>query len=161
MKLETLLSDLGTSLGLQDLGLNENGVCSLVFDGSITVNIEPETGDGSVVYIYGVLCNVPQETEDRDRLYSALLEAQLFGKGTQMLSFGLDADEKQVYLWKTMDTGKAEVKDIRHMIEVFCNVFDAWQNQVKNMMTTLDSADAAPGNKDTMIGGHMPGAIKA
>lgn len=158
MKVETLLSELGVFLGLNKLSFNENGVCSLVFNELINVHIEPD-GE-SKLYIYSPICELPQDIKDREKLLSVLFEAQLFGKGTQMLHFGLDAEENKIYLWKVIenaDTGK----EIRDMIEVFCNVFDAWEHQIKMISTKPDASTESDGTKDVdFSNGQFPGAIR-
>jgi Tir chaperone protein (CesT) family len=74
MRVDQLVRELGVRLGLP-LALDGNGMCRLVFNGGMNVDVEALRDDGEKFIIYSVLAKL--RPGPRGALYQALLEANL------------------------------------------------------------------------------------
>lgn len=127
MKIEAILLELGNQMGLPNLKLDNNKVCRLIFDKKFTVDIEASE-DLKIVHLYSALCTIPPR--DKENLYEALLEANLFGRGTGGASFGVDIEMGEILLSKTLEMEKTDYQDFVNVLESFVNHIEAWTDKI-------------------------------
>lgn len=127
MKIEALLLELGNQMGLPNLKLDNNKVCRLIFDKKFTVDIEASE-DLRIVHLYSALCIIPPR--DKENLYEALLEANLFGRGTGGASFGVDLEMGEILLSRTLEMEKTDYQDFVNVLESFVNHVEAWTEKI-------------------------------
>lgn len=127
MKIESVLTELGNQMGLPNLKLDDNKVCRLIFDKKFTVDIEASE-DLKIVHIYSALCIIPPR--DKENLYEALLEANLFGRGTGGASFGIDLEMGEILLSITIEMEKVDYQDFVNVLEKFVNHVEAWTEKI-------------------------------
>jgi len=128
MNIEDILKELGNQMGLPNLKLDENKVCRLIFDKKYTVDIEASE-DEKIVHIYSAMCIIPPE--NREPLYEALGEANLFGRGTGGAVFALDKEMGEVLLFKTLVLDKTDYQDFVNELESFVNHVEAWTDKIE------------------------------
>ena len=83
-----ILATFGSSIGIDGLCPDENGVCSIQFD-EVIVNLECSE-DGQELYAYSQLCPLPDSNDDRLALYGFLLELNSLFKGTDGGVLGIE-----------------------------------------------------------------------
>ena len=132
MQLETLLNGLGEVVGLVGIGLNENGVCSLSFNQEIRVNIERDDERDRMVHVYSILCEIPSGIETREKLFSSLLQANLFGRGTgPKARFALDQHAGEIILHYTFHEEQTDIGAFLDDIQTFVNLVEIWDERLK------------------------------
>lgn len=100
-----LLTDFGKHLGLENLGLDDNGRGCLTFDG-ICVYIEA-MDDSSLLLLYSSLGQLPEDTGSAT--YMRLLEANYFFQQTAGGTLGLEADTGLVVMSHVVDTANMDL----------------------------------------------------
>lgn len=128
MNLKDILAELGKQIGLDDVKLDENGLCRLVFDKNYIVDIE-EAEDKKTVHIYSPICIIP--TEGKEALYATILEANLFGQGTGGATFAIDQNLNEVLLFRTLDIEKTDYQDFANELEEFVGWVATWMEKIK------------------------------
>ena len=129
MDVDNIVKELGNQLGLDNLALDENNVCRIVFDEKFNVDIEAMP-DKKSFFIHAVLCRVP--AEHKEVLFAELLEANLFGKGTGGASFGYDANLGEVLLFRRFETEKTDYPEFEAAVEEFLNYMESWSKRIES-----------------------------
>lgn len=127
MNIRDVLKELGAHMGLDNLKLDENRVCRLVFDKEFAVDIEASE-DEKIVHIYAKVVSAPPEK--REEFYALLLEANLFGKGTGGSMFALDQTQNDVYLCRALSMDSTDYQDFVNILESFINHLEAWAKKI-------------------------------
>jgi len=139
MDINAILAELGGQIGLEGLKLDENGVCRLVFDDVLVVDIE-SSDNGELVNLHAQVCEIP--SEGREELYKLALEESLFGLGTGGASFGLDSQRGELLLWRSVATDKIDYQDFVNIMESFVNHLELWMQKVQGAdFSSGDSSD--------------------
>lgn len=153
MNANSLLSELGTLMGVGGLQFDEQGCARLVFDGAITLNLEHEAGS-SRLQIYSVLGKVP--LEDREHVYQLLLEGNLFGAETGGAVLAIDGLEREIVLFRTLEgdgiTGPAFAEVVGH----FVDAAEDWTARLAGASMTSPGA-----RQDAEHEGHASSMIRA
>lgn len=145
MDINAVLSELGGQIGLEGLKLDENGVCRLVFDDVLVVDIE-SSDDGQVVNLHAQVCEIP--AEGREELYKVALEESLFGLGTGGASFGLDSQRGELLLWRSLAMDKLDYQDFVNILESFVNHLELWMQKVERSDFSSDSNSGGEGDSE-------------
>lgn len=118
MNAVSLLSELGSQMGISGLQFDDQGCARLVFDGAVTLNLEHEPGS-SKLQIYSVLGKVP--VENREHVFQILLEGNLFGAETGGAVLAVDPLEREIVLFRTLEgegiTGAAFADVVGHFVD--------------------------------------------
>lgn len=99
MTVNDLLAEFGRKAGLGSLGLDDQGVCRLSFDGSLIVDLEFDE-DAGVLHLYSAVGPVP--AGEREAVYQALLSANLFGRETGGATLALDRGRDEIMLCRAL-----------------------------------------------------------
>ena len=123
--IDQLLLNLGQTAGLpQPLRFDAHGCARLVFDGALAIDFERDS-DAGVLHVYSVLGDVP--AEGREALYAQLLEANLFGAGTQGCTLAVDRDAHEVVLCRSVAAqGLSDALLVQHVEQVVAAV-EVWK----------------------------------
>jgi hypothetical protein len=128
MDIDPLLAGLGESLGLGALRLDEFGLCQLVFDRELTVDIQVPQG-GEALFLTAAVCAAP-EGERSAPFLRTLLEANLLGQGTGNGYIALDPTLGEVVLVRRLEPELTDVARLRHELELFVELLAAWRKRV-------------------------------
>lgn len=143
MNAVSLLSELGSQMGIAGLQFDAQGCARLVFDGAVTLNLEHDA-DSSKLQIYSVVGKVP--VENREHVFQILLEGNLFGAETGGGVLSLDPLEREIVLFRTFEgdglTGAAFAEAVGRFV-------DAAEDWVARL---ADSGRSAPAGH--VIHGH-------
>ena len=119
------LAELGKQIGLEDLKLDENGVCRLIFDHVIVVDIEA-SDDQRFLTLLGKLCDEPPES--KENFFKTLLTGSCFGLETGGAAFCLHDGE--AIMWKILDMEKTDYQDFVNDLESFVNHQQMWMERL-------------------------------
>lgn len=129
MNIADALKQLGQDMGLP-LKLDANRACRLVFDGRIEVDIEAPEGQGDTVHLSCAVGNIPAGS--REALYEALLEANLFGRGTGSAVLGIDKAFNEIVLTRTLPMDGTRYQDFVKAIEQLVLHANTWTERIAN-----------------------------
>jgi len=104
MELPALLDEFGRTAGLGRVALNDEGVCRLVLDEDLTVDVEvaPEASRAAgSFFLHAVAGRLPAGDGDPG-LLKELLAANLFGRDTGGATLALDPDLGEVVLLREL-----------------------------------------------------------
>jgi len=143
MKPENLLAELGSHMGIPNLGFDEQGCARLVFDDQIEVNFENDAANHRL-QIYTTLGNVP--AENKEALYGALLEANLFGSGTAGATLAIDNLHGEIVLCHTFYGDDIPSATFLSLVESFVNTAEKWAQQIANNSFTSEQTSNSDGS---------------
>lgn len=121
MELQAILDEFGRSAGLGRVGLNEDGVCRLVFDDELTVDVERVPSRGSF-YLHAVVGRLPPG--DDPGLLRDLLAANLFGRHTGGATLALDPGLGEILLHRELADGTTDYQAFAAALEGFVNALE-------------------------------------
>lgn len=137
--LAQLVADLGRSMGLPGLRLDEDGLVALAFDGRLVLHIghEPAT-DLAVLYI-----ELPAPCGGREpgTLERALLEANLTAAETGGASFALHPETGRPFLVRRLPAPGLALPEFEAMVRDLLDAAEAWSARLAR---PADSAEAIP-----------------
>lgn len=158
MNIRDVLKELGLQMGLDNLKLDENRVCRLVFDKEFAVDIEASE-DEKIVHIYAKVVSAPPEK--REEFYALLLEANLFGKGTGGAMFALDQTQNDVYLCRALSMESTDYQDFVNVLETFVNHLEAWVKKIDSGSLSREGSAASTSSDVDFSPSSGHGFIKA
>ena len=94
MEINELLHDFGNQIGITDLALDDDGLCSISFDDRFALTVELNPDDNGF-YVYASLGIVP--VEHTMEAYTKLLQANYFGHQTGQAFFCISPESEEVF----------------------------------------------------------------
>lgn len=130
-----LLHDIGQSLELPTLALDENDHCVLLFDDKVVLNMELDI-EKELLIIYSYLGEVP--FEGRETIFETLLESNLFWKDTQGATIGIDKQTQTVVLAFPMELPLKKRETFEERLSSFVEITESWINKLEKMSTDAE-----------------------
>jgi hypothetical protein len=148
MRVDQLVRELGVRLGLP-LALDSNGMCRLVFNGGMNVDVEALRDDGEKFIIYSVLGKL--RPGPRDALYRALLEANLPSEDGTIGVLALDVERDEILLQRILDATSLTAVYLSEIVEKFVDVAVSWTERIERFdQRALASGPAERGGTDEL-----------
>lgn len=116
--IDNLLLQLGQSLSLGQLMLNDENVARLVFDDNITVDFEGDP-DGGILWLITPLCPIP--TKEREGIFMRYLENNLTHRSPSGAAIAIDKQMNEVVLMAALHAEKANLHDLQEILGDFVN----------------------------------------
>lgn len=132
MTASELIKELGARVGIS-LALNENGLCSVIFDND-TVDFELSGND---LYLIAELGFV--QTADKD-FYKQLLEANYLGAKTAGAAISLDPDKENTVVLHKKLAMPMEYADFEKDVEFFVKAVRYWKEFIALPRTQKNEA---------------------
>jgi hypothetical protein len=158
---ETLLSDLGKSVGLPNLKPSKEGLCSLRFDDKVTIDMEASEETGALIFSSIVGTLAPYQTEE---FYPLILEANLLWAGTGGATLGVDPATLSVFMCYQEKLEGMEFMRFQDLLKGFSDTALFWNKKVTEGSTSSDEkapegiAGSNPGTKTAdEAADHQPG----
>jgi hypothetical protein len=132
MELPALLDEFGRTAGLGRVALNDEGVCRLVLDEDLTVDVEvaPEASRAAgSFFLHAVAGRLPAGDGDPG-LLKELLAANLFGRDTGGATLALDPDLGEVVLLRELGAEATDYGTFAAALERFVNALDRWRGRL-------------------------------
>lgn len=139
MDINHVLAELGNRVGLDGLALDDRGLCRLVFDQHLIVDLEADP-DGHTVHLHGIVAPLPPE--GREALYEQLLDANLADSSTGGAHFALDRQRGEILLERALDMDRHDYQDLVNVLESLVNHLESWQERLQQ------PASGSPQNHD-------------
>lgn len=134
MELNALLESLAAQIGLPQLSLDNNGVCRLVFDAKLTLDLEP-ADNGATVYLYAVIGNAPLTAPGE--LFSSLLSANYFCRETGSAFFSYDTDSGDILLQQKFLLDGLTPPVFLAQFEQFVATAESWLARIDDVIAAL------------------------
>lgn len=133
MELPVLLQYVSQALGLETLELNEHGVLSLRFNGTIDLHVEPDP-DGVHCHVYSPLCRVPEQAEPRLALFEAVLSGNCFGRGSGGAAFAYDEHNREILLCRQIVLATTDPQQLQNWMRDMLVVMETWQQRLPEIL---------------------------
>jgi Tir chaperone protein (CesT) family len=124
-KIADLWQELGKEVGLDGLQLDENGACTLVFDGRVPVNSAIME---DAVVLHASLGVAPGAR--REAFLEMLLAANLFWLESDGATLSLEPISGEVLLARKLDSRELTVDGLREALDGFANAVDYWRERI-------------------------------
>jgi hypothetical protein len=148
MRVDQLVRELGVRLGLP-LALDGNGMCRLVFNGGMNVDVEALRDDGEKFIIYTVLSKL--RPGPRGALYRALLEANLPTEDGAAGVLALDVERDEVLLQRILDATSLTAVYLSEIVEKFVDMAVSWAERIERFdQRALTSGPLERGDNDEL-----------
>ena len=125
-----ILKTFGAEISLQDLKLDKNNSCTLVFDGTQSIQImydeQLETLD-----FFGELGDLPEQWTER--CCDCLLKSNADWTLTEGLTLSKRKDSKSVILGYNLPTLNLSIEIFENILEHFLKQIDLWKSYVQQM----------------------------
>lgn len=129
MDLSNFLSTFGQTFGLRSTSL-DNGVCRLVFNETISVNIEEGVRPGTAL-VYASVGELPADTEARKARCEEALMANAYGAKTGGAALSLKADQKILALSTTLYFAQLDADGFADYLNSFVHQVAKWRQHLK------------------------------
>lgn len=140
MTLDDLVAEFGTRTGLGTLRLNGEGVCRLVFDGELTVDVE-SGASGREFTLSATLGSL--DPEAGRAVLMKLLDANLMGRGTNGAALALDVITDEVVLCRTLPLDGLTYGAFEAALEGFVQAAERWTDEIEADDGAVEEEDAA------------------
>ena len=157
---QTLIAELGGTLGMADMAAGEDGYVGLTVDGH-EIHLQHEADDDLVI----LFARLPETDPDRrDVIYAMLLAANVFWQGTRGATFSADFDTGRVFLADRRGLAGLDAESLAVWIEQFANVAAHWRQRIEDAndggplrSAGADVTDGAPAPMPGGLPGFPPG----
>ena len=126
MAFDDILAELGHTMGLGSLKLDENNVCRLRFGDDLVVDIEHVPARARF-YLHGVVGVAP---DDGSSLLAEMLAANLFGQGTGDATLAVDPALGDVLLLRGFDEAGSDARSVAAGLELFLAALEDWRGRL-------------------------------
>lgn len=146
------IQNYGKEVGLPNLKLNENGVCSLNFDGKINVDIVYNK-DNDQCFFASPIGTVP--VDGREEFYKQLLLSNAFGIENGGAVLGIEEEEDRVVLSYTFIASTFSFELFKTVLGNFVTMVENWMGKYE----TLCRVSASSGSSGQDEAAVMPQAF--
>lgn len=128
MNLSELLTELGCKINIDDLALDENNICRLVFDDRIVIDME-SLEEEEALFIYTPICRIPSKGELK--FYKNMLSANAFCRETGNGFLSLDTESDTIMLQEKIIYDGLSFTAFFNRFEIFVVCAEKWKNRVE------------------------------
>jgi hypothetical protein len=119
-----LLEHLARTMGVEGLAFNADGCACLMFDGRIALNLESDRVTGRL-HLHVELGALP--SRDREAVYRAMLEGNLFGAQTGEATLAVDKAADAVVLCQALRSEELSGATFIEVVQTMVRCADVWQ----------------------------------
>ena len=159
---DTLLQTLAQSLGFETLVFEPDGVCSLAFEERFTVTLERDDENG-LLHLYSTLGSAPDDVIDQLTCFAALLQANLFGRGTADANLGYEPDSQTLMLSRKLVLQQLDGDSLQTAFGLFIQATETWSQRIAERFwenSEEDATDFEDGATDHVADSSNPVFIK-
>lgn len=149
MIVDEILKQLGSELGLGQLALNDEGLCQLIVDDVIEIDLEAPPGDHAF-YLSTAIGPYPES--GRAAAYAELLAANVSGQIASRGFFALDDEDARVVLCRRFDGRDLDYGRFKRTLEAFIDDARRWRGRA--LEETLGTGEAAASMHELLQGGR-------
>jgi hypothetical protein len=135
---DQLLAELGETLSLRELKLEESTQCCiLLFEGNLVLNIEFDEGTASLLFSC-YLGDLPEE--DNEPLLRELMAANLYSHRIGGATLGLEEETGGVMLSQSHAVGELDRAGFEKAVESFVNQAEKWSGRITRRVGSSDGS---------------------
>lgn len=124
------IANYGKEIGLPDLKLNDDGICSLSFDEKLNVDIVYRKDQEQVIFAAPV-GNIP--VEGQENFFKQLLISNAFGIENAGATLGIEEEENRVILSYMFISSTFSFDLFKTVLGNFVDLVEAWQEKIETM----------------------------
>ena len=147
MDFSLVIDELGRRSGLDALSLDDQGCCSVLFNGEHEVEFQLDRETGAVLY-WCIVGSLGDMTESLGRL---LLEKSALGAGTAGAAFGIYEPLDAIILWARQPGGFADLEDCMSAVGAFLGQCTFWKAAIRNHAMQEPAQAIPPGMPFPMV----------
>ena len=132
MKIDDLIRNLGDSIGLGNLQLDDDGMLNLQVGKDTRICLELEEG-GNFCQVYSSLGKLPQGSEARSAVCEATLRGNAFGRGTNGGAFFIDNERDELLLGRAFAVEKTDHHELKSLLEGMIEAAREWQKKLSEI----------------------------
>ena len=133
--MKNLITQLGATLGIPELALDDESYCCLFFD-DLVLNMEWEAETG-ILFLYSHCGALPQNPSHG--LLTQLLEANFFQRQTNGSTLGIDQESRTIVMCQRLTPQHMDYLQFEQTIETFVHTAQAWTAHIANFKDTHSS----------------------
>lgn len=137
---QDFIKQLGLSLNLPNLALDNANVCRVVFDGH-PVDFE-KSPDSEELYFIAEVCALP--ACGREELFARLLQGNRYGIETADATLSIDPDTASVILHRKIDTVRMDYTSFEALLSGFYARLLHWKGVCEKSMTEGPASQNLP-----------------
>ena len=126
----------GKEVGLSDLRLNEDGICSLSFDEKLNVDIVYRKEQEQVIFA-APIGDIP--AEGQESFFRQLLISNAFGIENAGAILGIEEDENRVVLCYMFISSTFSFDLFKTVLANFVDLVEVWQEKIKTIESESSS----------------------
>jgi hypothetical protein len=135
-----ILARLAKSLHLEELSLDNNQHCMLMFDDKIVLNLELDEKYGQLL-VYAYLGEVP--LVGRENIFEKLLETNFFWNGTHGLTIAIDKQSQTVVVMTRFQLPLQNADEFEEHLADFVDTTEFWMNKFSAMVQEAEEISLA------------------
>ncbi|AEV39759.1 Tir chaperone (plasmid) [Pseudovibrio sp. FO-BEG1] len=124
---ETVIRQFGETIGLSDLKLDSENICSLTVDGEIEVFFQVLDFKTNVIRLNSKLANLNSVPKS---LYQHLLEANYNGIGTGAAALSINLRSSEVLLTQAIQADKLSAEEFADTVKLFVKYTSFWVQEL-------------------------------
>ena len=136
----SVLREFGETIGIPQLGLNDDRLCTLSFD-DVIANLEL-SDDGTILTCYLWIAEVGAER--RAEIALALADANYLFAGTHGATLGMNRSSGDLVLCAQFQDATLTRKSFEQSLENLVNLAQSWQQRVVKVSIQAEEANSAP-----------------
>jgi len=136
---EAIVTELGKSMGIPDLALDEEDGCVIAFDEEIVVNLQYVVDNNSLILFSNLGTIDGKEGSD---LFAEMLEANFYERARGGCSIGYHRETETALSIYQTPVGFLEPQEFENIVERFVNYSKAWQKRLIEGKTAAIDASA-------------------
>lgn len=129
----------GKEIGLPDLKLNEDGICSLSFDEKINVDIVYRKEQEQVIFA-APIGDIP--AEGQEGFFKQLLIANAFGIENAGATLGIEEDANRIVLSYMFISSTFSFELFKTVLANFVDLVEAWKEKIETMGSESSNIDS-------------------
>ena len=140
-KLRILLEELGQSIGLPDLALDEKGFCTLVFDDQIVVDFQAHEPSNCLLMLSAV-GTIKEGTELA--MYAEILQANFVWASAHGLILSMDKESKTISMVSRESLAEMGQQDFQDHLQKFINAVEFWIDKIAGKLRDEEDLSSLP-----------------
>ena len=144
MDYEPYFQALAQRLGFESLPFDNDGICSLAFEERFTITLEWHA-EHATLYLHSTLGTAPEDIIDQLTCFAALLEANLFGRGTGGANLAYEPRSQTLMISRTLVLSQLDADALQQAFGVFVQATETWCERVADRFWE-DDTEASGGD---------------
>lgn len=140
------LESYGKEVGLPNLKFNEQNICSLCFDSTISIDIVYRKEQDQCIFAAPII-DLP--SQGQGELLRKIMIENVFGMATAGCSFGIEEDRERIIVSYTFIASTFTFDLFKTVLGNFVDIVEEWQQKCKDMQlpsTNDGNSSAQPAN---------------